>query len=61
MSWGIFLIIMGIGTFVLPHFGLQFKLISLLGSFGPFAAILAIVGGAGLIFYDRSSAAEEHE
>ena len=35
---GIFLVILGVGAFVLPMFGLQFKILSLFGEATPMVA-----------------------
>jgi uncharacterized membrane protein YgdD (TMEM256/DUF423 family) len=48
-SWGIYLLIFGIGAFVLPMMGLQFKLLSLLGNATPLVAGLLIVAGIILL------------
>lgn len=42
---GILLIILGIGTFILPLAGLQFRIISFLGESGPIAAGVLLVAG----------------
>jgi len=47
---GIFLLVMGIGTFVLPMVGLEFRLMSLFGEYQPIAAAVAIVVGGVLTF-----------
>lgn len=44
-KWGIILLVFGVGSFILPFFGLQFRLLSLFGEATPIVgAILAIVG-----------------
>jgi uncharacterized membrane protein YgdD (TMEM256/DUF423 family) len=48
-SWGIYLLIFGIGAFVLPMMGLQFKLLSLLGNATPLVAGLLILAGIILL------------
>ena len=41
---GCFLMILGVGSFVLPLFGLQFKIMRLFGESPTVAIIMAIVG-----------------
>ena len=43
-SFGWFLIIMGVGSFILPLFGLQFKIMRLFGDSPIVAIIMAVVG-----------------
>jgi hypothetical protein len=43
-GWGVVLLIIGVGSFILPQFGFQFKLVSL---FGPASGF--IFGGVGLV------------
>jgi hypothetical protein len=50
IGWGIFLIIMGAGSLLLPSLGFQFRLMELLDDFQPYAG-LAVAGiGAALVF-----------
>ena len=43
---GIWMMIFGVGAFVLPYFGLQFKILNMLGDSLPMVAGgLAVVGG----------------
>lgn len=43
-GWGVILLIIGIGSFILPHFNIQFKLVTL---FGPASGF--IFAGIGLV------------
>jgi len=47
-GWGTLFIILGIGSYVLPHFDLQFKLISIFGQ-SPWVGVSFIVIGAALL------------
>ena len=52
-SWGIWMVILGVGAFVLPYFGLQFKILNLFGEALPMVAGgLAVIGAVlvGLSF-----------
>lgn len=44
-SWGIFLIVIGGGSFILPFFKLQFKILSIFGDYQMLVAILALIVG----------------
>jgi len=48
-SWGIYLLIFGIGSFLLPMMGLQFKLLSFLGSSTPIVGGVLTLAGIGLL------------
>jgi len=48
-SFGTILLILGIGSFILPYFGYQFKLFNKLGEYETIAEIAAIVIGAILL------------
>jgi len=49
IGWGIFLIIMGAGSLLLPSLGFQFRLMELLDDFQPYAG-LAVAGiGTALV------------
>lgn len=50
--FGITLLILGIGSFILPLFGRQFRLLSLFGGATPVVAVILAILGAGLIFAD---------
>ena len=52
-SWGIYLLIFGIGSFLLPMMGLQFKLLSLLGNSTPIVGGLLTVAGVVLLVLSR--------
>jgi hypothetical protein len=51
-GWGIWMVILGVGSFVLPFFGLQFMLLDLLGTARPIVAIVMIIAGGLLIYFD---------
>jgi hypothetical protein len=54
-SWGGTLLILGVGSFILPLVGLQFRLLSLLGDSTPIlGAMLAVAGGVLLALSYRS-------
>ena len=48
-SYGIMLMFMGVGSFILPLFGLQFKILTLFGSFQWIVSLLLAIGGLGLL------------
>jgi hypothetical protein len=44
-SWGVTCLILGVGSYVLPKFGMQFRLLSLFGEATPIvAAVLTVLG-----------------
>ena len=44
-GWGILLIVMGIGSFILPMMGMQFRLLSIFGEHtGIAGAAMAVIG-----------------
>ena len=47
---GTMLAFFGLGALVLPFFGLQFKILNLLGGFSWIVALVLIVVGIGLFF-----------
>lgn len=56
-GWAIWLLILGIGSFVLPMMGRQFILISIFGPFAPLAGgAMAVVGLVMLIMSFREGA-----
>ena len=59
VGWGIFLIIIGAGSLLLPSLGYQFQLMELVDDFQPYAGIVAAIIGAGLVLVgmNRRSAA----
>ena len=61
-STGIWLVILGVGAFVLPYLGLQFKILSIFGDHLPMvAAGIAVVGAVvlGLSFRAAPQAQEK--
>lgn len=48
-GWGVLLIIMGIGSLILPQFGIQFRLMSLLDGAQPAAGIIVAALGVLLV------------
>jgi len=48
-QWGIYLLMFGVGSFVLPMFGLQFKILSVFGESLPLVAGAMAVGGAAMV------------
>jgi hypothetical protein len=48
-SWGIWLLVLGIGAFILPYVGLQFKILSVFGDSLPLVAGGIAVVGLGLL------------
>ena len=57
--FGFLLLILGLGSFVLPFFGLQFKILSLFGDNQPMVAIGAIVVGVLLLLIGGGKGAAE--
>ena len=56
----IFLLVLGVGAFVLPMMGLQFKILSLFGEATPMvAAGMAVVGGV-MLFLSFRGGKEAH-
>ena len=49
VGWGIFLIIIGAGSLLLPSLGFQFRLMELLDDYQPYAGIVVAIIGAGLV------------
>jgi hypothetical protein len=47
--FGIYLLILGLGSFILPYFDIQFKILSIFGENQWIASILLTVAGAGLL------------
>jgi hypothetical protein len=58
-GWGIFLAIFGVGAFVLPMMGLQFKLISIFHPYEWLAGIVALGLGVALFFLGGAGAASD--
>lgn len=53
-GWGVWLILLGVGSFILPMFGRQFILISIFGPAAPVVSVLFIVGGIVMLVVGRS-------
>lgn len=49
VGWGIFLIIIGAGSLLLPSLGFQFRLMELLDDYQPYAGVVVAIIGAGLV------------
>ena len=49
VGWGIFLIVIGAGSLLLPSLGFQFRLMELLDDYQPYAGIVVAIIGAGLV------------
>jgi hypothetical protein len=49
VGWGIFLIILGAGSLLLPMFNIQFTLMELFDDYQPYAGIVVAVIGAALV------------
>ena len=60
VGWGIFLIVLGAGSLLLPMLGYQFTLMELLDDFQPYAGIVVAIVGAALVFMgmNRRSSSE---
>ena len=55
-STGVWLLILGVGAFVLPYFGLQFKILSVFGEALPMVAGgMAVVGAVVLALSFRNA------
>jgi hypothetical protein len=50
IGWGIFLIVLGAGSLLLPQLGYQFTLMELVDDFQPYAGIVVAIIGAVLVF-----------
>ena len=54
-TWGIWLLVLGVGAFVLPYFGLQFKILAVFGDALPLVAGgVALAGGVLLALSFRA-------
>ena len=49
-GFGVLLIILGLGSLLLPMFNLQFRLMELVDPYQPFAGILVALIGAALVY-----------
>ena len=56
-NWGLLLLVIGLGSFVLPYFGFQFQLINLFGEDSQ-PAVALILAAAGAILFFAGSAKE---
>ena len=55
-SWGTWLVVLGVGAFILPYFGLQFRILSIFGEALPLVAGgIAVVGAVLLGFSMRTA------
>jgi len=57
-SLGIWLLILGVGSFVLPMMNLQFRILSLFGEHAPIAGIVMAVIGGIMLFAGGSEGGE---
>lgn len=48
-QWGTWLLIFGVGAFVLPMFGMQFKILSMFGESLPLIASAMAVAGIAMV------------
>jgi hypothetical protein len=51
VGWGIFLIIIGAGSLLLPMLGYQFSLMELVDDYQPYAGIVVAIIGVALVVY----------
>ena len=51
VGWGIFLIVLGAGSLLLPLIGFQFRLMELVDPYQPYAGIVVAIIGAALVFF----------
>jgi hypothetical protein len=58
VGWGIFLIILGAGSLLLPMLDLQFRLMELVDPYQPYAGIVVAVIGAVLVFLGQTRRTE---
>ena len=49
IGWGIFLIVLGAGSLLLPQLGYQFTLMELVDDYQPYAGIVVAIIGAALV------------
>jgi hypothetical protein len=54
VGWGVFLIILGAGSLLLPLLDYQFTLMELLDDFQPWAGIVVAVIGAAMVLFGMS-------
>jgi len=53
-GWGTTLILLGVGSFLLPFFGMQFRLMSLFGDSPVVPAMVMICAGGALFYFGDS-------
>ena len=58
IGWGIFLIILGAGSLLLPLIDVQFRLMELVDPWQPFAGIIVAVIGVALVLYGMNRGTE---
>jgi drug/metabolite transporter (DMT)-like permease len=58
IGWGIFLIILGAGSLLLPLIDVQFRLMELVDPWQPFAGIVVAVIGVALVLYGMNRRTE---
>lgn len=58
VGWGIFLIILGAGSLLLPLIDIQFRLMELVDPWQPFAGIIVAVIGVALVLYGMNRGGE---
>jgi|GEM_PF-4687558 len=51
-SWGVWMIVLGAGSFILPLFNLQFMLLNYLGPARPIVAVFMIAIGGAMVYFD---------
>ena len=56
-GWGIFLIILGAGSLLLPQIGIQFRLMELVDAYQPYAGIVVAIIGAALVLLGMNRSA----
>lgn len=61
VGWGIFLIILGAGSLLLPMLGYQFSLMELVDDFQPYAGIVVAIIGAALVTYGMGRSREPQQ
>ena len=59
VGWGVFLIIIGAGSLLLPLVGFQFSLMELVDDFQPFAGIVVAIIGAAMVLLGMNRGASD--
>jgi hypothetical protein len=54
VGWGILLLVLGIGSLLLPMLNMQFRLMELVDPYQPWAGIVVAVIGAALVFMGQT-------